>query len=85
MTFPPTWDCARMPSESIRWRKDEGTHDKLERSLERGTECMTDVVRVLEHVAQPPEKRLDRRLRFDEVDEDVAGFGKEDVVQVTDD
>lgn len=66
-------------------REGKRTHDQLERSLERRAEGMTDVVRILEHVAQPTEERLDRHLGFDEVDEDVVGFREEDVVEVTHD
>lgn len=61
------------------------THDELERGLQTSSQSTSGDVGILEHVAEPLEHALDRRSSFDDVDEEVRGLGKEDVLEVGND
>ena len=97
MIFPPMLDCeeegTERRDEKVRSCSNESrgkgdateTHDELESSLQTSSESTSSHVGILEHVAEPLEHALDRRSSLDDVDEEIGGFGKEDVLEVGND
>lgn len=58
------------------------TYDQLVSSLKSRAEGIANRVRVLEHVAQGTQERLDSRTRLCQIDEEVDRLWQEDVGQV---